>query len=314
MIAPGLAEPRHDAHRNLGDILDEDRQPARRRQHDVLDVADLVALGQIRLAAGIHQADAAHVHGLLADVDGAAADIDVGVAERGDHLLQRHAIGLKLPRIDLDVVFLGGAAPGVDLHDAGHGKQAPLQYPVLDRAQVAQAEMRRTHQLVAVDFADEARSLNLRRDSAGKADVLLQIDRDLRQREIVIDVVLEYDADERQPEERGRANDVDAGRRREPHLDRDRVIALHLLGGEAAGLRGDLQHDRRRIGIGLDVEPGKRKNAGRHKAHQAQQDQRTPRQAESEKSFKQRVPPNPKDCAAANERKLGESPTLLKPR
>jgi hypothetical protein len=53
-------------------------------------------------------------------------------------------------------------------------------------------------QLIAVDFADEAGRLNLRRDSTGETDVLLQVDGCLREREIVVDAVLEYDPDEGQ--------------------------------------------------------------------------------------------------------------------
>ena len=183
-------------------------------------------------------------------------------------------------QIDVDVVFLGGAAPGVDLHDAGNGEQAPLQYPILHRAQIGQPEMRRPDHLIAVDFANEARALDLRHHVVRQVDVLLQIDRGLRQREIIVDVVLEHDADERQAVERGRADDVDARRRGEPDLDRDGEVALHLLGRLAGRLRGDLQDHRRRIRIGFDVEPGKGEHAGDDEHQQAQKDQRTTGQDE----------------------------------
>ena len=89
VILAGDAEPRHVADRNFGDVLDLNRHAVDLSEHDVLDVVDAPALRQIGVAAGVHQADAADVHRLLADGDLAAADIDVGVAERGDDL--RHA-------------------------------------------------------------------------------------------------------------------------------------------------------------------------------------------------------------------------------
>ena len=111
VVLAGDAEPRHVADRNLGDILDLYRHAVDLSQHDILDVADPPTLGQIGVAAAIHQADAADVDRLLADSDLAAADIDVGVAERADDLRQRDAVGVELVEIDVDVVLLGRAAP-----------------------------------------------------------------------------------------------------------------------------------------------------------------------------------------------------------
>src|ERR1700744_3571522 len=133
-------------------------------------------------------------------------------------------------KIDVDVIFLGGAAPGIDLDDARYGEKPPLQDPVLHRAQIGQPEMRRPDHLITVDFADQAGALDLRRDVIRQADILLQVDRSLRQRKIVVDVILKYDAYERQTIERCRADDVDAGRGGKPDFDRNGEIELHLLG------------------------------------------------------------------------------------
>ena len=53
---------------------------------DVLDIADPVALRQIIGAAVVHETDAPDVDRLLTEIDSAAADIDIGVADRADHL------------------------------------------------------------------------------------------------------------------------------------------------------------------------------------------------------------------------------------
>ena len=150
-------------------------------------------------------------------------------------------------QIDVDVVLLGRAAPGVELHDAGNGQKPPLHHPVLDRAQIGQSEMRRTGHLIAVDFADQAGGLDLRRDVVRQADVLLQVDGGLGESEVVVDAIIERDANEREPVERGRADDVDAWRRGKANLDRDGVVALHLLGRQAGSLGGDFKDDGSRI-------------------------------------------------------------------
>ena len=66
-IPAGNAEPRHVADGHLCDILDLDRKPVRLGQDDVLDVLDLVALGDVVGAAAIDQPDAADIDRLLPD-------------------------------------------------------------------------------------------------------------------------------------------------------------------------------------------------------------------------------------------------------
>ena len=184
--------------------------------------------------------------------------------------------------IGLDLEFLGRAAPAVDRDDAGHRGQPAQRDPILHGAQIGESEMRRPDDLVAVDLADETRLLDLRDLIARKLHVLLQAERRLRVGEVVIDAVLERDPHERQAVEGGRADVVDAGRRIEPDLHRRRVVLLHLLGGEAGGLRGDLENDRRGIGIRLDIELDVGGNTGRDEDEHAEQDDRPAAERESD--------------------------------
>ena len=216
-------------------------------KHDVLDVLDLVTLGDVVGAAAVDQSDAADIDGLLTDRDLAAADIDVGIAERGDELRNRNVVGFQLSEIGVDIELLGGAAPTVDLHHAGNGEKTPGDDIVLQCPQIGQPEMRRTDDLIAIDLTDQAGLLNLGDLIAGQVDVLLQADRRLRQGEIEIDAVFEGNADKRQAVERCRADIDDPGRRIEPDLHRNGIIFLHLLGGQAGGLCRDFQNNRRRI-------------------------------------------------------------------
>ena len=288
VVAPRLAEPRHDSDRDFGDLLDEHRHAVRLEQQDVFDVLDLVALGEVRGAAAVDEADAAYVDRLLAEVDRAPADVDVGVADRADDLRQGDVVGVEFVKIDFDVVFLGGSAPGVHLHHARHGEEAALEHPILHGAQIGQAEVRRPGELIAIDFPDQARPLNLRGDVVGQVDVLLQIDRGLGEREVIIDAVLEHDAHEGEAVERSRADDVHPRRGGEADLERDRVVTLHLLRRQAGGLRGDLQDDGGRVRVGLDIEAREGEHARADEHQQPEQHERPARQRECDKPLEHR--------------------------
>jgi hypothetical protein len=221
----------------------------------------------------------------LADGDLAAADIDVGVAERGDDLRNGDAVGVELMQVDVDIVLLGRTAPRVDLHDPRHAEYATGRDPGLHRAQIGEPEMGWADDLIAIDLADRARHLDLRHLVGRQVDVLLQVQAGLGEREIVIDAVFEGDAHEGEAVERRRSDVLDAGRRIEADLHRNRVVALHLLGGQSRRLRGDLQNHRRRIRIGLDIEPGERNHPGAEEHEQSKENDRTPGQPERENTF-----------------------------
>src|SRR5208282_5668515 len=291
VVASGNAEARHIADGDLAEIPDLDRHAIDLRQDDFFDVLDLVALDQIVVAAVVDQADAANIDRLLADGDFAAADVDIGVAQRGDDLGNGDIIGFELGRIELDMEFLGGAAPGVDLHDAGNGQQPARDDPVLDGAQIGQAEMLRSGDFIAENFAGETGLLNLRNLGAGQIDVLLQADRRLGEGEMIIDAIFEGHADEAQAIERGRADIVDAGSRIEPDLHGNGIIFLHFLGRKPRLLGGDFENRRRRIRIGFDIQLAEGEGAGRQEDHDAEYDDGAARQAECEQCFNQFTAP-----------------------
>src|SRR6516225_6013670 len=155
-VSASNAEARHVTDRNICDILDLDGQAARLGQDDVFDVLHVVAVRHNLVAAAIDQPDAADVDRLLPDRDFAAADIDVGVSERGNKLRHRDIVRFELLQVGVDIKLFGGAAPGIDLSHAGNREQAARDDIVLQGAQIGQPEMRRSDDLVAVDFADQA--------------------------------------------------------------------------------------------------------------------------------------------------------------
>ena len=121
LVAAGLAKARHVADRNLGHVADKHRYTVGLPKQDGLDVLHPVALRQIGGASAVHETDAPNVDRLLTDIDGPPADIDIRIADRGDDLRQGDLIGLEFARIDINVVFLGRATPGIDLHDSRDG-------------------------------------------------------------------------------------------------------------------------------------------------------------------------------------------------
>ena len=89
VVVAGDAKPRLVADAHRGDVADQHRRALVGRQHGVADVVERVDL-----------ADAAYHRRLRADVDRLAADVDVAVAERLQHLRQREAVGGELGEID----------------------------------------------------------------------------------------------------------------------------------------------------------------------------------------------------------------------
>ena len=188
-------------------------------------------------------------------------------------------------RVHLDLEFLGGAAPTVDGGDAGNGQQPARHDPILNRAQIGDSEMLRTDHLVTIDFPGRAVRLDCGHQTARQADVLLHRDRCLGVGEVVVHPVFEDDANKGQSIERGRADDVDAGRRVETNLHGARVVTFHLLGREARRLRGDFQDDRRGIRIRLDIEHLEGNEPGAGKQQQTQHHNRAAAEAKCDERF-----------------------------
>ena len=236
----------------------------------------LVALGQIVVAAVVNQADAANIDGLLAYADFAPAYVNVGVAECGQNLGHRNAVGFQLVRVHLDLKLLGGASPTVDGRDTRDGQQPARDDPILNGAEIGDSKMRRPDNLIAVNFPRRTVRLDVGHLVARQVDILRDCHRRLAISEEIIHAVLEADADKRQAVERSGADDLNAGSGVEADLHGARVITLHLLGGQARRLRGDFQDHRGRVRIGLDVEQLESDEPGAGKQQQSHDDNRAP--------------------------------------
>src|SRR5207237_6698150 len=104
------------------------------------------ARGQHGVADVVHRADLAdraYDRRLRADIHRVGADVDVGVVQPVEHLLQRQPVGQQAVEVDGDVEGLGLAAPAGDVDHAGNRLEAALQEPVLDGLQIGDGVTRR---------------------------------------------------------------------------------------------------------------------------------------------------------------------------
>src|SRR5580704_6885330 len=104
--------------------------------------------------------------------------------------------------------------------------------------------MRRSYHLIPVDLPHEARTLYRGLHVVGKTHILLQTQSCLLNSKIIVNPILEGDSDEGQAVERCRADDVNTGSWGKANLNGNRVVALHLLGRLARGLRGNFENHR----------------------------------------------------------------------
>ena len=205
LVLAGDAEPRLRADRHGGDVLDQDRRSVGRSDHGVgqrIDRPD--------------QSDAAHHRRLLADIDGVAADIDVGVADGLQQLRQCQPVRDQLVEIDLQLVGLGLAAPAGDVDDAGHRAEAALQHPVLQRLEIEHRIIGRADQPVTIDLADRAERRDLRLGVVQERRHLRQPVQHLLQRLFIGELEGELQLDVGQAVQRDRPDDVEVLQSRRP--------------------------------------------------------------------------------------------------
>ena len=312
VVAAGDAESGLVADADGRDVADVDRHALVRRER-----------GAAHVLHAVDEADAAN-HGRLGpDVDRLAADVDVGVAERLQHLRQSDPVAGEPALVDGDLVGLGLAAPAGDVDDAGHGLEAALEHPVLQRLEIGDRVALRAGDPVAEDLADRARRRDRRLRAVRQLRQLREAVDDPLLGLLVGEVVGELHLDVREPEQRDRADRLDVRDAGHLHFDRNRDVALDLLGRLAARLRHDVDERRHRVRVGLDVERREARGAGAEHEHeqrghehalsQGEGDQRVHRQSCRAARSMKRLPRVTTRSPACRPSRTSTKPSLVRP-
>ena len=188
-------------------------------------------------------------------------------------------MGHHAVEVDLGLEFLGFSPQHGDVGDAGHDAQLAFDHPILQRLEPHDVHARRSRQLVAKDLADAAGGRD-HRQHAGRQHRILEPVEGLLTHKMIVATVFELQADEAEPVDGVGADELQAWRRGDRDLDRDRDVTLDFLGGLALLLGDDLDDRRRRVGIGLDIQGQEGSVAETEEGRERDHHQQPPRQAE----------------------------------
>ncbi len=205
-------------------------------------------LGQV-----VDQADAADDETLVAARDAAASGIGVVIVDGVDDIGDAEAVVLELPGIEIELV-LGGEAAEVGVVDHARNRlQRRNHDPALDLRQFLQVFAVGLER-VAVDFAARTGHRVEPRRRPGRQHRLADAFVQALPHPVVFIAVAEQDGDQRQAKGAGGAHQQQPRRAVDLPLQRHRDQLLHLFGGQAGHLRGDLCGHVAQLGVGLDRE------------------------------------------------------------
>ncbi len=243
------------------DVAHQHRHAVALRHHDL---ADVVGRSQ--------QPDAAHDVLLFAALDVAAAGVGVAATQRGEDLLHRDAERSHLHHVEVHLVLFDEAAEADDVGDARRHAQVALDRPVLDRTELGRGGAV-AGQPVAIDLADRRRQRRELRLEPGRQLDALQPLEHLLAREVVVDLIVEGQDQERQAELGVREHPHRMGKPAQSDLQRDRDLLLDFLRRVARHQRdhGDLHVGH--VGKRFDRQRAEALNAGADEQHRQQRHQ-----------------------------------------
>ena len=184
----------------------------------------------------------------------ATACAGIGLADGGDHRLQRQVVGGQALGVHLHLILPGQSTDRDDLRDARHRQQPPTQQPIR-RGFQRHLVMLIRYQRDEHDFAHDGRD----RCQRGRGDVRRQLAagglqllcHDLA-RAIDVGLPVELNDDDGQPDAGVRAHTPHAGRSIHGGFDREGHEPLDLLGRQAMHFGDD--RDGRRCQVGEDID------------------------------------------------------------
>ena len=176
-----------------------------------------------------------------------------------------------------DLILLHDTTESADLRDARRAEQLALDDPVLDAPQVGQGVAvlisARGVNLVLIDLAESGRDGRHLRRADRLGDVLgrhAQSFLHLLSSPVQLDVLVEDDGDNRQPEARERAHVLNARNAHHTLFDRERDELLDLLRRQAGCLSNDHHLVIRDVRYGIDRQARERVRTPPHEGERHQ--------------------------------------------
>ena len=260
---PELPQSRRVSDRHLGQVVNEDRNPALRRHHDVADILGVA-----------HQPQAADVIELAALRIKPAARVGIVAGQLLRNLRDAHAVGEQLVGVEQHLVLHGRAAQSGFVRHALDRTVLPVQHPVVDGLQFLRGPVGALED-IAVDQPARAEQRRHAGRQSGRQGRVAHALEGLLPHEVGIRVVIEVHLHGGEAVERNRAERLQP---RDPvhfDLDRNRHQPLHLFGRVARPLRDDLHVRRRQVRIGVDGQLLKGVSAPQHQHQGRHHDQET---------------------------------------
>ena len=240
----------------------------------------------LQVGVGIDQPDAPHdkFHSIL--LDHLAADVQIALAHGVHDHLQRYIPRAHPQRRNLYLVLPHKAADACDFSDTGNGVELITHEPILNCAQAAKVvtalrcEFRVNLEVILINPAEAGRvRAELRFDAGGQNIAkIIQPLKDARPREIIVNLVIKNDGDEREAEHGVGADGFYAGQPLQIHRERIGALVLHFLRAAPRPVRendnlvltqvGNRVH--RRLISGADAETDEQRHAAKDQETVAQ--------------------------------------------
>src|SRR5580692_1707286 len=245
------AQARGNADNDAADVFDADGHAvAAAADHDFADVF-----------RGFDEPEAADVIKLAALRVKAAAGIGVVGREGVQNLNDGQVIVVELNGVEQDVILHGGAAEAGVIGHARDAAIGALNDPGLEGVQLHRRTIG-TFDDVAIDEAARAEERShARGDAGGQSGVAEAFENDLAS-EVSVGAVLEGEDDVRESVKRNGTHHLEVRRAVHGQLERKSGEALDFFGGMAGPLGDELNHGRRKIGIGVDGHAAERFGSG----------------------------------------------------
>jgi hypothetical protein len=248
-LKPENAKARRVADFHVTDILNANGNAIVAADDDLADVFGV-----------FEEAEAANVVKLAALGVETAARVGVVGGEGTEHLHNGEVIVVEPRRVQQDVILHGGPAEAGIVRDARDAAVGANNNPIIESLQFLRRTIRAFQDVPIDEAAWTEKRRHARHDTGGKSSVSDALEDDLAG-EIGIDTFVEGEAEVRKSVKRDGAHHRQVGRAVHGQFEGQGGEAFDFFRGMAGPLGDELDHGRRKIGIGINGHALKRNGA-----------------------------------------------------